>query len=345
MAKPKVAFIVPNQNNATFWQLVSDVSQVAAQSLGIELEIISSQGNHISIKNRVEQVAARTRPPDYLIWRKFSGNSLAMFKLLEEKKIKFITLEHSFTGDELTTAGRPQEKFDYWLGEILFDDKAGGELLLNALIAHQKQQTPEQKITITGIGGNLDTVSLNRQQPLDKYQINHPLSLAKVNQVFQLNWDNNLVLERFKLIENRYPTSNIYWCAGDEMALTIINLLNRPLVSVGGFDWLPEALINIKNNKMAASVGGHFIMAAIALVKISDYEQQHNVFLKAPLMQQFELITHNNVDDYIHFFNNKLWKKADFTQFLTAKNNKAPTLNVENLIKQTLHLSNNQDSK
>jgi hypothetical protein len=44
-------------------------------------------------------------------------------------KIPFITLEQGFSPDDAKNIGKPQNKYKYWLGQIIYDNKASGELL------------------------------------------------------------------------------------------------------------------------------------------------------------------------------------------------------------------------
>ena len=127
----------------------------------------------------------------------------------------------------------------------------------------------------------------------------------------------------------------MYWCAGDQLALKILQLTNDPKnIVIGGFDWLPVILEKIQQKEITASVGGHFLMVAIALVNIVDYEAGQNVFIEDPKLYKFELITAKNVDSHISFFNNKGWNKVDFSHYLTSKNKHAPPVTISNLMEQ-----------
>lgn len=139
------------------------------------------------------------------------------------------------------------------------------------------------------------------------------------------------MVERFPMLKKRYPNTNIYWCAGDQLALKILQLESSDIV-IGGFDWLPVALQKIKQGELDASVGGHFLMVAIGLIKIVDYENGFNTFLTPPLFNKFELITGDNVDEHLEFFEKKLWGQVNFNDYLFSKNQQPPSLSIKNLI-------------
>lgn len=153
-----------------------------------------------------------------------------------------------------------------------------------------------------------------------------------------MRWEPKNIESRFYLLKQRYPNTNTYWCAGDEMALQILKehkrRSNAP-INIGGFDWLPDALDKINKGEMTASVGGHFLMVAKALIKIIDYENGLDSFLTPPLLSQYELITLENVKIYQSFINQQLWDNVNWTRFLKHKYKQHPLdLTVTNLISQ-----------
>jgi ABC-type sugar transport system substrate-binding protein len=55
-------------------------------------------------------------------------------------------------------------------------------------------------------------------------------------------WEPKIITEHFSAMIKRYPNTNAYWCAGDQMALTVLEehqkVSNKPLI-ISGFDWTP----------------------------------------------------------------------------------------------------------
>jgi ABC-type sugar transport system substrate-binding protein len=158
-----------------------------------------------------------------------------------------------------------------------------------------------------------------------------------LNQVFPTYWDPQNIATNFELMLKRYPQTNIFWCAGDQLALVTLKqhqLLSKKTIIVGGFDWLPEALINIQQGHIAASVGGHFLMGAIAITKIFDYQHGIDRFLDLSQHYDFEVITKDNVNSYVDFMQQEKWQKVDFNQFSAFKMGQQPqALTVHNIIK------------
>lgn len=345
-AKTKVTFIIPDNKGPIFWQLVSDVSQATALSLNIKLEVIYSDSNRFAVKKTIDEVSQRKTKPDYLIFRPFYGNTITAFDQLEAAKIKFITLEQAFTGKTQQLLGQPQEKYKYWLGQINYDNKAGGKLLLDALITAHFNKYPHQAMHIAGIGGDFDKVSKDRQNALENYQTTKLEQTVMINQIFQMNWDPKLIIERFSMLRERYPLTNTYWCAGDQMALTILQQLpSNETAIIGGFDWLPSMLKKIKTGEVTASVGGHFLMVSLALTKIVDYENGVKRFLTPPLLHKYELITQKNIQQHITFFNKRQWYKIDFSRYLFSKNTDNRALTIKHLLDDINNSSSNTAQK
>ncbi len=332
-----VAFVVPDTHGSDFWNLVNDVNKAAAKDLGINFEIIHSDSDRFAHVSAIREIILRDKKPEYLIFRGFLGNIAKMFDLLEKNKIKFITLEQEFTGEYQKEVSSPQDKYKYWLGQINYDNEAAGQLLLDALIKQHFSLYPDKKMYITGIGGNSSQQSRNRQLSLDNFDIKKYQNQVNINQIFLSNWRMNYLKERFAAIEKRYPETNAYWCAGDQLALTVLSerkKSNHSPIIIGGFDWLPQILRKIKTGEVTASVGGHFLMVANAMVKIIDYQNGFNRFVLPPLLSQHELITQENVDLYLHSIETKIWQQTDFNDFLFSKNAHQLELTVNNMIKQ-----------
>ncbi|WP_019026139.1 hypothetical protein [Colwellia piezophila] len=96
------------------------------------------------------------------------------------------------------------------------------------------------------------------------------------------------------------------------MALGVADIANEQgktinqNIFIGGFDWTVEALQAIKGNRYTASVGGHFMQVAWAMVKIYDHNKGKAAFTigsNAP-SYQLQLIDRDNIADYQVLLNN-----------------------------------------
>lgn len=334
-SKPSVLFVVPDKKGPIFWQLVLDVGISASKSLNINFSHIYTNSDRFAIYNAIYSVLESENKPDYIIFRPFKGASERIYKLLEKHKIKFITIERAFDGEEAKRLGKPQEQFSHWIGQINYDNQRGGQLLSDALIqAHANSRS--EPANIVALGGDFDFVSMQRQNYIEHYNVSHKTNRVNVLQVFPMYWNPVLVRERLPAIVERYPETNIVWTAGDQMAFEVIDYYKRfglSLPIVGGFDWLPETFNRIERGQMTASVGGHFLVVAQALLKTVDYHKGLDRFIGEDRLYQYELVTKDNVNSIKQFIQESGWKKTDFTQYLHSNSSKkVKTLTIQNLI-------------
>ncbi|MGL1959364.1 MAG: hypothetical protein OCD00_18905 [Colwellia sp.] len=260
-----------------------------------------------------------------------------MFNLLEKNKINFITLEHVTTGEESKKIGKPLQNYQHWLGEVVYDQAYAGELLANTLISEHNLNTPNNSTYITGLGGAYDAVTQMRNNGLKQSILKN--KSVHLNQIFTMNFDDNIVKQRFRNVAKRYPNTNIIWCASSQMAVEVVNQINgsdlfpNQKLIIGGFDFIPSALEMAKKEEITALVGGHFLMAVKAINQIIDNHHGINHINKK---NNFELVTKENIEQYQDFINNKKWRLVDFSKFLLSNKsaNNPQEINVQNLINQ-----------
>jgi ABC-type sugar transport system substrate-binding protein len=330
----KVILIIPDEKGPAFWNIVHQVSAASAKSLDVHLEVIYGGSNRFSTLDIIEGIVARPIKPDYLIFRPFYGNAASVLDLIEAKGILFVTLEQAFSGEEAMELQRPGQKYQHWIGEVAYDNANAGLLLLNALLKEHRVRHPAVEPAIIGMGGDFDNLSISRQQVLTDLA---GTSEVRLNQIFPTYWDPKNIATNFAMMLERYPHTNIFWCAGDQLALETLAqhqlLSNKPIVA-GGFDWLPEALLKIQKGELTASAGGHFLMGAIAITKIFDYQNGIDRFSASPSLYDFEVITKENVDSYQDFMQQRKWQEVNFNQFSAYKMGDEPkALSMQNIIK------------
>ena len=329
-----VTLIIPDKKGPAFWNMVHQTSVASAKSLGVHLEVIYGGSNRFSTLEIIEDIIARPIKPDYLIFRPFHGNAVNVFDQIEARGILFVTLEQAFSGKEAIELQQPQKKYKNWIGQVAYNNANAGALLLDVLLKEHSVRQPNVTPSIIGMGGSFDNLSITRQQALTRLE---SLDNVHLNQIFPTYWDPKNIATNFVTMLERYPQTNIFWCAGDQLALETLKqyqlLSNKPIV-VGGFDWLPEALLKVQQGKLTASAGGHFLMGAIAISKVIDYQHGIDRFLVQPKFHDFEIVTKHNVDSYLNFIQQERWREVNFTQFSAFKMGHEPVpLTLQNMVK------------
>ena len=88
-------------------------------------------------------------------------------------------------------------------------------------------------------------------------------------------------------------------------------------VFVGGIDWAPFVPAMLRDGRLHASVGGHFMDGAWALVMLHDYHHGRD-FGSLQTASSYVLLTRDNLDAYAGFFDESRWRRVDFTRFSRA---------------------------
>ena len=319
-----VVFINPSVPGTPFWDRVTVAAKRAAQSLDLNLTVIYGKDNRIYNYNVLKALIDQKNKPYYVIFSPFDGTAQSSFALLNSEKIPFVTLERTLHEAELAIVGLPQENYAYWLGEVFHDNVQVGRLLTTTLIdlANEKLPDKNHKFNAIGISGSFSGESAARIKGLlnsTKNQEN-----IQVLQIVSAGWSREKTRSIFFQFNERYNNIDIIWTASDGMALGVMDAIasghskiTREDVVIGGVDWTPEAIRMIQDKQIDASIGGHFMQAAWALVKIYDHHHGIEVFKKSAdnYSYDLEVITAKNVEQYMVISKHIDWSSVDFKRF------------------------------
>ncbi|WP_176365258.1 ABC transporter substrate-binding protein [Pseudoalteromonas ulvae] len=331
LAKPTVLFVNPSIINEPFWLKTEMITQAAAADLDIQLDIVYGGGNRLIQFDEVRRYLQYQKKPDYVIFMNYPGGAKPMMSLLEEYKVPFITLENNILDEERTQVGLPGENFTYWLGEIFYDHQQAGKLLASDLI-RQYQKHHTESATVIGLSGHHGQESLARNQGLlESVAQSEAVSLG---QIVYASWSEQLAYQNTLKLLKRYPKTAMIWSASDLMGYGAIRaskelgLIVNKDVFIGGFDWLNPSLEKIIQGEMSASVGGHFMMGAWALISIADHMQGIPYWSHSKSKQlifELELVNQDNVASLLPLMkqNQNAWIDFDFRQFSLQNQAKA----------------------
>lgn len=324
-----IALVNPTAKEETFWALITELTQEAAKDLNIELTVYYSDSHRMIQSQLIERIVTGKNKPDYLIFLPYGGSILNSFNALESAKVPFVTLERAYDIKRVRQKiNKPQETYKYWLGEIYNDNIQDGKLLANHLYRHAKRLIHTQEpLTTIALNGDYYTESLDRAEGFmdaffDKTDV-------VINQVVPARWNREEAGRRFLKLNERYGKSDIVWSASDQMALGVLDVLeqtslvpNKDFV-IGGFDLIPEAIRAIHENKLTASVGGHFLQGVWAIIRLYDYHHGiKHAFIKsddAPFIESI-VIDVENIKQYKMLADINDFSSIDFTAFSLHKN-------------------------
>ena len=330
----RVTFINPGISDAdnptgTFWLSVSAFMRAAADDLGIDLEIVYSERNHLLMRQQAQEVAARAKPPDVVIVVNEKLAAPEMVKVLDRAGIMTFVLLNTFIDDQVAEMGRPREKHRGYLGSLIPDNHAAGEMLARSLFDQARLQG-------LGAGGELEVVAITgdhvtpaalaRNRGLHRAVAETPGVLLR--QIFVGEWNRDKAGIKVGGALVRYPGTSVIWAANDPMALGALDAIRQAGleperdVVIGGINWDAPALAQVGEGGLAVSVGGHFMAGAWALVLLHDYFHGRDFAelgteLEFPI---FSTLDRQSVDRYLAVFGDGDWGKIDFRLFSKVYN-------------------------
>lgn len=320
----------PNSQSGGFWRSVSEFMEAAANDLGIELETMYSERDRLLMIDQASEVISRSTPPDCLV---VVNEMLGAQKIVQDANkagIQVFLLLNGFYGQQEIEMGSPRDKYKYWIGSLIPDNKWAGYQVANKLIETAKQRgvsAKDGRFHLVALAGDLVTpASVERSEGLRQAVSEHPEVV--LNQIVAVNWRKDVAQERSFGLLKRYPETSIIWAANDPIALgaleAAIELGKRPGrdVFIGGLNWDVPALDKIKEGSLTTSAGGHFMAGGWALVMLYDYYNGRDFIEQGALLKItiFDMLSQDSPESFLNMFCDRDWKQIDFTRFSKVLN-------------------------
>ena len=314
---PKVLFVSPSHADDPFFQHVEQFSRIAAANLGLELDVLYGEGNRLL---QLQQLADSLthQQPDYIVVQPYSGGAKALMDFLANyPELNVITFERLLLSSEEDSIGIPRQHYSNWIAEIYFDNAKASADMTRALLEECRDEAKAGRRGVIGLNGAHGFEAEQRGAALQALSKADPD--YRFEQLVFSQWQRELATSQSKQLLRRYPQTSIIWAASDWMALGVLDMLREQPQSeerycIGGFDWLPESIEYIQSGDVVASVGGHFMMGAWAMVAIYDHWHDslpENVLAGQPAFE-LEVITQSNVDSYRPLLQQDYWQGFDF---------------------------------
>lgn len=331
-AEPIRVVLLNPGGNHWFWEMVVGYMQAAAEDLDMELEVVTSDWNHLLTIEQSKKVVNRKNPPDYIITGNEKGNAGEIIKICDKAGVNVFLFSNGFANSEdITAFGDPREKYKHWIGEIIPNNFSAGYQMGKVLIDEALSDNltgKDGKVNIAAISGAFAThASVERVKGLKKV-INEYEDKVNLLQIVQGDWTFERGKEVGKGLFHRFEDVKIIWGANDTTALGAMEAAaavgKKPGDDVlfGGCGWYAPALHKIKTGKLTTSLGGHFMEGGWAMVLIHDYHHGKDFFPDTIKTYMYS-IDKTNIDKYLTVFGNQNWNKIDFKKFSKVYN---PTL-------------------
>ena len=313
---------------ASFWDVYAAVIAAAADDLDIDLEILNARGDHLRMIELAREVAARPVRPDYFLINNEKGTAGRMLEAAAAFGLKTLVIMSTFDPPEMLRYGHPRQRYANFLGTLRPDNERAGFELACLLIeaARMRFAAPVRLLAISG--AKATQAATDRNRGLEQALTLAPEDVA-LGQLVHSEWRRDKASRQLAGLLRRWTDTRVIWAANDPMALGAMDAaLARGLqpgrdVFIGGVNLNTEVLQLVRTGEMVASVGGHFLGGAWALVMLRDYHDGID-FASEGLELVFPMgaIGRSNVDAYLKHLGDQRWEKIDFTRFSKALNPK-----------------------
>lgn len=338
----RIGFLCPAAEDHPFWGLVARVMQAAADDLDIELIVKYDITRSTYTTKRLGNFLLNTDPPlDYMLTKYWSAVTEYHLKLAEERGTKIFIFNSDIYGDEHKMIGRPRGRYANWIGHMVPDDIKAGMSLAEMLIGRVAQPQQSRKVHVLGLmspGGS--AVGADRLRGLESQVKAMPNTVLE--HIEEINWDVSPAREATEGLLEKYPLTDVIWTANEAIAWGAVQGAEQAGrapgkdIFVGGFDWNPDSLNALVDGRMTATMVGHFLEGAWALILAHDYHHELDFVGDAGvrILTSLVAVTPDNYNRFKKFFNGKYLEQTDFRRFSKKYNPelKSYNFNVEQFL-------------
>jgi ABC-type sugar transport system substrate-binding protein len=299
--QPRVVFLNPGEpfdrGAGPYWSLVAQSMSAAAKSLGVQLEVLYGERDHLLMLRQAEEVARRSDAPDYLVVVNEKKAAPRIFEMFAGSQARILLIHNDLTPEQRRSVGNERERVPNWIGTVTTDARRAGYLLMEHLCRRLGEREPR----IIGITGDPNTpVSLERAEGVQDYVSR--AGRGRINQLVFGNWTYADGEQKGAVLLARYPDTNIIWAANDSMALGALRAVKAygASVLVGGMGGWPDALVSVAEGGLAATAAGNFVVGSFAIVLLHDYHHGQDFAKHGGVAQQLEyfVVNRDNVTRY-----------------------------------------------
>jgi len=322
----EVVFLSPD--NSRYWQMVSGFMQAVASDLDINLTVYTDQQkNRYSYRDLLGEALDKKRQPDFVMFMLKENVTAEMLKRTEKAGVKTFTFNTNVPEFDGQTVGVPRQYLKQWIGHLAPDNIAAGKQLAETLIAAARQKPDTSPPEILALSGTRDSSAATDRDKGLKESVER--DSATLNQLLYAGWSQSEAQDKTQLLLERYPGTDVIWSASDGMALGAIQALEskglKPGVDimVGGVDWERRALDAIREGRLTASMGRHFMDGGVALLLIHDFNAGYDFANEASgttLSYDLKAANRENLGVIEQVMQPDNWDSLDFTDFSRAHN-------------------------
>jgi ABC-type sugar transport system substrate-binding protein len=340
----RVGFLCPKPPDQGFWGQVIQVMQAAAEDLNVEL-IVKRDPSGSTIGRKRAGVELLNIEPKLDVMLSGYWTSITKFhlELAKERGIKMFIFNADIKDDELEEVGKPRGKFDNWIGHMVPDDEAAAKVLIELLVNEAKtvKKITDGSVKVHAlVSEGFSTVSRRRNAGLRSQVAAMPGTVLKETKLEF--WKEDWALDETVKILKLDPHIDVIWAAsqvsawGAVLGVEKAGKIPGKDVLVGGFDWNQQSLAALAEGRMTASMFGHFMEGAWALLLVHDYHYgidfANDVGIR--IITPLTVIRAENYSRYKRVVDGSHWQEIDFRK-LSKKYNpelKAYNFNIDQFL-------------
>ncbi len=270
-----VVFLNPgtpgNPETSRMWASITRLMTACARSLGMLLEVIHAGMDRALMLRQAQALARREPAPDYVVITNDKMAAPEMLQALARSPARVLLIHSDLTPAQRRETGRERELHPNWIGTLLPDNARGSYRLMDALYGRLPAGAQPQ---IVGLGGPLGQPTAGeRAEGIQAY-----VGQARRGRILQVAHNEVIqadIERRVQVLLARYPQVNIIWAINDAVALTALKALRTSgaRVLVGGVGGWPEARASIAQGDLTATIDGHYLIGAIAMLALHDHHR------------------------------------------------------------------------
>jgi ABC-type sugar transport system substrate-binding protein len=281
-----VAFLNPGKSNEAYWMAATQFMQLAATSLGVQLEVQYAERDHLRVLDLARAMVQRpqVQRPDYVVFSNESGTGAELLRLFDGSGIKCFMAFSRLSSSEEAQMGGPRQRFKNWVGSLEPLAADAGYFTAKALLAQgraAKAYAVDGKLHLLALAGDRSTPSSVRRNEGLLRAVSEAGD-AVLDQMVYSAWKRDKAAEQADWLYARYPEARLVWAGNDQMAFGAMQALEKRGGEPGSSMWFSgvntsvEALDALQSGRLTALAGGHFIAGAWALVMLYDYQHGHD---------------------------------------------------------------------
>lgn len=323
-----IVFVNPSSKDDRFWNDFQTFMEAAAQDLNIDLDVMHSERDALIMLDNIRKITNRPDRPDAVIFQNLKKNGEEAIEIMNDAGIPSFVVN---AGVDYAETGLPRRRYTHWLGDLIPDDEVAGYTMALLLVETARLSglvDADGNVNILAFSGTIsDKASEERVAGLERAVAE--LENVVLQQIVTANWSEDLALEKFYWLHERYPETHVVWSASDSMAIGVakraadMEILSLPNseryvdLLVGGVDWIAPARELVQSGDMVLSMGGHFMDGAWALVLLRDYFDGIDFASSTTqLRSQHSVLNSTNIDAYQEYMGDSTqWGAIDFRVF------------------------------